>query len=355
MNKEKIRVLIVDDSALVRQSLQQILSADSSIEVIGTASDPYFAARVIAREAPDVITLDLQMPKMNGLTFLQKIMSQHPIPVVVISSLAKENSDIALKAWQAGAIDVIEKPIMRTKDFFEESGYRIIEAVKAASIANLKKIKQPWSARNESLNIRSQYQDHGHSIVPKTANKLVLIGASAGGTEVISNILSQLPVDCPPIVIVQHMPEQFTLAFSRRLDSLSKIKVKEAEKNDKLQFGYAYVAPGNSHITIKRNGWEFNIDTNQQPLYNRHRPSVDMLFNSAAEYEGKHFLGIILSGMGRDGVDGLLKLKKNGAITIAQNQESCIVFGMPQEAIRSDAATLTLSPPEIVQEIIKFK
>ncbi|MEA3444942.1 MAG: chemotaxis-specific protein-glutamate methyltransferase CheB [Bacteroidota bacterium] len=355
MSEQKIKVLIVDDSALVRQSLKRVFAQDTSIEVIGAASDPYFAARIIARDVPDVITLDLQMPRMNGLTFLQKIMSQRPIPVVVISSLAKENSDIAIKALDYGAIDVIEKPIMRTSEFFQTSSYKIIEAIKAAAIANIKIIKNNRLQHNDKLNIKSQYQDYGHTTIAKPANRIVLMGASAGGTEVVANILSQLPENCPPVVIVQHMPEQFTLAFSRRLDNMSRIKVKEAEMGDCLEYGNAYVAPGNSHVILKRKGLQFFIETTQQSLFNRHRPSVDVLFNSAAEHDGKFFLGIILSGMGRDGVDGLVKLKNNNALTIAQNRESCIVFGMPKEAIQADAVAKTLSPEKIVKEIVMFK
>ncbi|MCF8373483.1 MAG: chemotaxis response regulator protein-glutamate methylesterase [Bacteroidales bacterium] len=355
MSKEKIKVLIVDDSALVRQSLQKILEQEPSFDVIGTASDPYFAARIIARDAPDVITLDIQMPRMNGLTFLQKIMSQHPIPVVVISSLAKENSDIAIKAWQLGAIDVIEKPILKTKEFFEISSHNIIQAIKAASIANLKKIHSPKPHPEKGLEIKRQYEDVSHTTIHKIANKIVLLGASAGGTEVVAHILSLLPITCPPVVVVQHMPEQFTLAFSRRLDSLSNIKVKEAENGDRLEIGKAYIAPGSAHILLNRKSQEFFIQTNYGPLFNRHRPAVDVLFNSAAEFDGRYFMAAILSGMGRDGVDGLIKLKEKGAMTIAQNEESCIVYGMPKEAIRAEAVIKVLSPEEIVREIVKFR
>ena len=354
MNKKKIKVLIVDDSALIRQSLKKIFQNNPSIEIIGTASDPYYAARIISKEAPDVITLDIQMPKMNGITFLQKIMSQHPIPVVIISSLAKENSDIALKAWQLGAIDVIEKPLMHTKEFFENSSAKIIESVKAASIANLRKTKHLKSYNNDKLNIKKQYQDYSNTTITKAVDKIVLIGASAGGTEVIANILSQLPKNCPPIIIAQHMPEQFTLAYSRRLDSISQIKIKEAENGDKLEYGKAYVAKGNTHILIKRRGQEFYVETNQKPKHNLHRPSIDILFNSAVEFEGRYFLSIILSGMGRDGVRGVLKMRKKGAKTIAQNEESSIVFGMPKEAILVGAASKALFPDEIISEIINF-
>jgi two-component system chemotaxis response regulator CheB len=355
MKKEKIKVLIVDDSALVRQSLLKIIEEEPAFEVIGTASDPYFAARLIGRIAPDVITLDIQMPRMNGLTFLQKIMSQHPIPVVIISSLAKENSDMALKAWQYGAIEVIEKPMVNTKEFFERSGQVVIEAIKTASMANLKKINYNKLHHDKDIEIKQQYEDLSHTSVHKIASKVVLLGASTGGTEVVAHILSQLPVTCPPVVVVQHMPEQFTLAFSHRLDGLSAIKVKEAENGDRLEFGKAYIAPGNAHIMLNRKSQEFYIETNYGPLFNRHRPAVDVLFNSAAEFDGRHFMAAILSGMGRDGVDGLIKLKEKGALTIAQNEESCIVFGMPKEAIRANAVVKVLSPEEIIHEILKFR
>ena len=355
MKQRSIKVLIVDDSALVRQSLQKMLEQDPSIEVIGAASDPYFAARIIAREAPDVITLDIQMPKMNGLTFLQKIMTQHPIPVVVISTLAKENSDIALKAWQYGAIEVIEKPILKTREFFENSSRKICDAIKAASIANLKKksLKRitPIKQLDESI-----YADRNvSSAFPTDADKVVLIGASAGGTEVIANILSQLPKRSPPVVIVQHMPKQFTQAFANRLNDLSQLTVKEAQKGDRLAYGTAFVAPGNMHVLIKQTGQAFSIETNQGPPLNRHRPSVDMLFTSAQEYDAKHFLAAILSGMGRDGVEGLVGLKNNGVLTLAQNEESCIVYGMPKEAVKAGAACKILTPEEMVKEIMKFR
>jgi len=337
LKKPKIRVLIVDDSAVVRQALSEALSSDPEIEVIATAGDPFVAADRIAEEVPDVVTLDIEMPRMDGLTFLKKLMSQHPIPVVICSSLAEEGAPSALRALEYGAVEIIAKPRMGTKQFIEESRIALCEAVKAAAAAG------PGAARPGSMG-------RAHTVEPKltadavlapathamveTTEKVVVIGASTGGTEALKTLLETLPADTPGIVIVQHMPELFTRAFANRLDGLCSITVKEAETNDTVLRGRALIAPGNHHLLLKRSGARYYVEVKEGPLVCRHRPSVDVLFRSAARYAGQNVVGVILTGMGDDGARGMLEMKQAGAITIAQDEATCVVFGMPKEAIK---------------------
>jgi two-component system, chemotaxis family, protein-glutamate methylesterase/glutaminase len=330
----KIRVLIVDDSAVVRQTLAELLSGDPAIDVIGTAADPFAAAEKIESEVPDVITLDIEMPKMDGLTFLQKIMSQRPMPVVICSSLAIEGSESALKALDYGAVEIITKPKLGTKSFLEESRIRICDAVKAAYLTTVKKklsvenIIQPKLSADVVIT-----KVNSHAMV-ETTEKVVVVGASTGGTEALKTFLESLPLDSPAIVIVQHMPENFTSAFARRLDGICKISVKEAEDGDNLLRGRALIAPGNHHLLLKRSGARYFVEIKEGPLVSRHRPSVDVLFRSAARYAGKNAVAVIMTGMGDDGAKGMFELKEAGAFTIAQDEKTCIVFGMPHEAIK---------------------
>ncbi len=340
MDKKKIRVLIVDDSAVVRQNLTEIINSDSELEVMGTASDPFVAAKKIKQEIPDVITLDIEMPRMDGLTFLQKIMSQHPMPVVVISSLTGEGTETGFKALEYGAVEIITKPFLSTKEFIQESKIRICEAVKGAAHAKIKrKINKP-----QSIKVIPKYSadviippTSNHSMI-KTTEVVVAVGASTGGTEAITTFLKGLPADCPGIVIVQHMPEQFTKSFANRLNEICQITVKEAENGDSIIRGRALIAPGNFHTMVKRSGARYYTEVKSGPFVNRHRPSVDVLFRSTAKYAGANAIGIIMTGMGDDGAKGLLEMKQAGAKTIAQDQETSIVFGMPREAIKLEAA-----------------
>jgi len=309
------------------------------IEVIGTASDPYMAAQKIAQEAPDVITLDVEMPRMDGLTFLRKIMSQHPIPVVVISSLTEKGAATTLRALEYGAVEIITKPQMTTRKFFEDSKIRIIDAVKAASIAKTKRVNI-----SADMTVKPKYSADAvipkyssHSMI-KTTEKIIAIGASTGGTEAIREVLMALPSDCPGIVIVQHMPEQFTKSFANRLNELCRISVKEAENNDTVIRGQALIAPGNHHTILKRSGARYYVEVIEGELVNRHRPSVDVLFRSVAQFAGANAVGVILTGMGDDGAKGMLEMHEAGAYTIAQDEASCVVFGMPNEAIKLNAA-----------------
>jgi two-component system, chemotaxis family, protein-glutamate methylesterase/glutaminase len=331
---KKIKVLIVDDSAIVRQTLTEILSSDPAIEIMATAADPYAAARKINEEIPDVITLDVEMPRMDGITFLQKIMSQHPIPVVICSTLTTDGSATALKALEYGAIEIITKPKLGTKQFFEESKIRICDIVKAAAASKNK--------RNLATNIEVEPKLTADAVIPKvtskamiqTTEKVIIVGASTGGTEALKSFLEQFPIDCPGIVIVQHMPENFTTAFAKRLDGICKISVKEAQDGDSVLRGQALIAPGNKHMLLKRSGARYFVEIKDGPLVSRHRPSVDVLFRSAARYAGQNAIGVIMTGMGDDGAKGMLEMKETGSFNIAQDENTCVVFGMPHEAIK---------------------
>ncbi len=352
---KKIRVLIVDDSAVVRQTLSSILQSDPHIEVMGTASDPFYAAKKIQNEIPDVITLDVEMPRMDGLTFLKKIMSQHPIPVVVISSLTDRATETGMKALEYGAVEIITKPQMNTRQFIEESKIRICDAVKAAALARVRrKINPP------EISVQPRYTADAvipntpvHSMI-KTTEMVVAVGASTGGTDALETFLKAMPLDSPGIVIVQHMPENFTRSFADRLNNICNITVKEAANGDSVLRGQALIAPGNHHMLLKRSGARYYVEIKDGPLVNRHRPSVDVLFRSSARYAGKNAIGIIMTGMGNDGAQGLLEMKQAGAATIAQDESSCVVFGMPHEAIKLGAADKVLSLESIAPAMLKL-
>jgi two-component system chemotaxis response regulator CheB len=325
-------VLIVDDSAVVRQTLREVLSSDPEIEVIATAGDPFVAADRIAEQVPDVIMLDIEMPRMDGLTFLKKIMSQHPIPVVICSSLAGEGAQSTFRALEYGAVDIVTKPRLGARQFLEDSRVTLCEAVKAAAGAQVR-ILSPCHTVEPKLTADAILSPATHAMA-ETTEKVVVIGASTGGTEALKTLLEDLPADTPGIVIVQHMPELFTRAFANRLDGLCAITVKEAESNDTVIRGRALIAPGSHHLLLKRSGARYYVEIKDGPLVCRHRPSVDVLFRSAARYAGQNAVGVILTGMGDDGARGMLEMKQAGAVTIAQDEATCIVFGMPKEAIK---------------------
>ena len=354
MSCKKIKVLIVDDSALVRQVLKEIFQTDPGLEVLDTASDPYRAAQVIQTVLPDVITLDIEMPRMDGLTFLKKIMSQHPIPVVVISSLTTEGTETALKALEYGAVDIITKPHLATRQFYEESKILLCDAVRAAAMSKGRQ------KRSSSIHVPPKYSADAVIASPvkssmiKTTEIVVAVGASTGGTEALSVFLKALPSDCPGIVVVQHMPEMFTRSFANRLNDQCKINVKEAENGDSILRGHALIAPGNKHTLVKRSGARYYVQVTDGPLVNRHRPAVDVLFRSIAQYAGKNAIGIIMTGMGDDGARGMAEMKEAGALTIAQDEKSCVVFGMPKEAIKLDAVDKILPLEEIAPFIRKY-
>jgi two-component system chemotaxis response regulator CheB len=349
-----VRVLIIDDSASVRQTMTDILRSDPEIEVIGTATDPYAAARRLAKDVPDVITLDVEMPRMDGITFLRKLMAQHPIPVVMCSSLTEKGSATLMQALEAGAVDVILKPRMDTRQFLLDASVRICDAVKAAARANLSRIPHRAPPPEKlSADVMLPPPVNKTKAMARTTETVICIGASTGGTESLKVVLEALPVDTPGIVIVQHMPEKFTEAFASRLNGLCQVEVKEAADGDVVLRGRVLIAPGNKHTLLRRSGARYFVEVKDGPLVCRHRPSVDVLFRSAAQYAGSNAVGIIMTGMGDDGARGLLEMHTAGAWTIAQDEATSVVFGMPREAIERGAADkvvpLDLIAPQIIQ------
>jgi len=357
--ERKIRVLIVDDSASVRQSLADILSSDPDIEVIGTASDPFAAARRMQDEIPDVITLDVEMPRMDGIAFLRRIMAQRPIPVVMCSSLTEEGSDTLMQALEAGAVDVIQKPRVDVAQFLHESKVRICDTVKAAARARIRRgpgrpADRPRGPEKKlTADVILPAATAGQAMA-RTTETVVCIGASTGGTESLRVVLEALPANSPGIVIVQHMPEKFTAAFARRLDGLCDVEVKEAEDGDTVLRGRVLIAPGDKHMLLQRSGARYHVAVKDGPLVSRHRPSVDVLFRSAARFAGANAVGIIMTGMGDDGAKGLSEMKQAGAFTIAQDEATSIVFGMPKEAIALGAAATVLPLEALSREIVRI-
>ncbi len=352
MTERRIRVLVVDDSALVRQTLSEVLSTDPAIEVIGTAADPFVAAEKISEQVPDVITLDIEMPRMDGLTFLQKIMAQHPIPVIICSSLAEQGAQSTLKALEYGAVDIIAKPRMGSKQFIEDSRILLCQSVKAAAGARLRPFT-PGRRVEPKLTADAVLPRATRAMI-ETTEKVVVIGASTGGTEALRELLEALPADTPGIMIVQHMPEMFTRAFANRLDGLCSITVKEAQNNDTVLRGRALIAPGNHHMLLKRSGARYYVEIKDGPLVCRHRPSVDVLFRSAARYAGPNAVAVIMTGMGDDGANGMLEMKQAGAVTVAQDEATCVVFGMPHEAIKRGAVDKVMPLQAIARAVMTY-
>ncbi|WP_029894650.1 protein-glutamate methylesterase/protein-glutamine glutaminase [Desulfohalovibrio reitneri] len=348
-----IRVMVVDDSALVRQTLSDIFSSDPDIEVMAAASDPYAAVKKMESALPDVLTLDIEMPRMDGLTFLRKIMSQNPIPVIICSTLAGEGSEGWVKAMEYGAVDVITKPKVGTRKFFEESRIRICDAVKAAASAKLNRLKPRKAVAVEPNLSADAVLPKGRLREIKTTETVVAVGASTGGTEALRVFLEAMPENAPGIVIVQHMPEMFTAAFSQRLNTICRITVREAVNNDTILRGQALIAPGNKHMLVKRSGARSYVEVKEGPLVRRHRPSVDVLFRSAARYLGKNAVGVIMTGMGDDGAQGMLEMRQAGAFTIAQDEATCVVYGMPGEAVKLGGVEKILPLERIPLEVVR--
>lgn len=354
MSKKQLKVLVVDDSAVVRQTMQEILLEDPAIAEVSCCSDPFSAAERMKTFIPDVITLDVEMPKMDGITFLKKIMMQHPIPVVMCSSLTEHNSDTALRALEYGAVDIIQKPRMGTKAFIEESKILICDSVKAAASVEVRKISGKKMEVQPKLTADVMLSANKNHAMIKTTEKVILVGASTGGTEALSVFLQGLPADCPGVVIVQHMPENFTLSFANRLDSLCKVSVKQADFGDTVLPGRVLLAPGNKHLLIKRSGARYYVETKDGPLVSRHRPSVDVLFRSGARYVGKNAVGVILTGMGDDGARGMSEMKEAGAYNIAQDEKTSVVFGMPKMAIEHGGVDQILPLQDISAAVIRY-
>lgn len=345
MITKKIKVLITDDSAVVRKMISTYLGRYDDIEIVGTAVDPYDARDKIVQLKPDVLTLDIEMPKMDGISFLQKLMTHHPIPTIMVSSLTQEGSKATLRALEAGAVDFVGKPsassIGSTAEFIED----LHQKVMAASLSNVKRhriVSKPVQKIGSTA--ASAAAAAMAAVSPFTATTsggsktLIAIGASTGGTEALKEVLIRMPKNSPGIVIVQHMPELFTKYFAERLNGLSELEVIEARDGMPVKPGTALLAPGNFHMEVKKTGTSYNVHINQQPLVNRHRPSVEVLFNSVAKWACPDAIGVIMTGMGGDGAQGMVNMRNAGAKTIAQNQESCVVFGMPKEAIRLGGA-----------------
>src|SRR3954465_5099008 len=324
----KIKVLIVDDSALIRSVMSEIIGSQSDMEVVGVAPDPLVARELIKQTNPDVLTLDVEMPKMDGLDFLEKLMRLRPMPVVMVSSLTERGSEITMRALELGAVDFVTKPKISIQSGMREYTELIADKIRAASKARIKPRVLPAAGKGA-----------GPAQLPALRNpltsseKLIIIGASTGGTEAIREFLMQMPSDCPGILITQHMPEGFTTSFARRLDTLCKIAVREAAGGERVLPGHAYIAPGHSHLLLARSGANYMTKIEQSEPVNRHRPSVDVLFRSAAQAAGKNAVGVILTGMGKDGAAGMLEMKTAGAYNFAQDEATCVVFGMPREAI----------------------
>lgn len=338
----KLKVLVVDDSALIRTILKEIINQSGDMEVVGTAADPYIARDKIRALNPDVITLDIEMPNMDGLEFLEKLMRLRPMPVLMVSTLTQLGSDATLRALELGAVDCIAKPKLDVKSGLENYAEEICEKIRAAAQANIHVGPKAFKRLGPL---------HEKPVVDITKT-IIAIGASTGGTEAIKEVLMQMPTDCPPVVVVQHMPEGFTKSYAARLDSLCQISVKEAEDGDIILPGNAYLAPGGSHLTISRSSKHYLCRIHQEAPVNHHRPSVDVLFESVAKHAKEHAIGMILTGMGKDGASGLKQLHNLGCKTFAQDKSSCVVYGMPKEAIERGAADEVVTLDSMAQRLL---
>lgn len=339
-----IKVLIIDDSAIVRKILSQELSRFPDIEVVGTAPNPFVGRDKILQLLPDVVTLDIEMPRMDGLTFLRKLMKYYPLPVIVVSALTQKGGTMTIEAFEIGAVEVVPKPggSYHVGDLSEE----LAKKIRTASKANLKAIRSMAFPEVEMLVEMEALE--------RTSHKVIAIGASTGGTEALKRILSKMPADAPGIVVVQHMPANFTTAFARRLDSICAMKVSEARDNDSVTPGTVLVAPGNYHMVFRRSGARYYVEVKSGPMVNHQRPSVDILFKSTARYAGSNSIGVILTGMGADGAAGLLEMRLAGAQTVAQDEQSCVVYGMPKEAMKIGAAEREISLSRMAEEIVRM-
>jgi len=360
MRSGRIKAMVVDDSAVVRQVVGGLLQADPAIELLGTYSDPLFAMRAMEQQWPDVIVLDVEMPRMDGITFLRQIMGKRPTPVVICSTLTTKGAPTTLEALQAGAFEIVEKPTTGLKDHLQSSGQHLVNTVKAAAGANMtalsRRVAAPAVARpaapsalpaggagapasiGQTVTAASLLGMPAQRAMVETTERIVAIGTSTGGTQALEVLLGRLPLNCPGVVVVQHMPEQFTQAFAARLDSVCEIRVKQAEDGDRVLPGQALIAPGGRHLQVRRQGAYYYAVIKDGPPVSRHRPSVNVLFTSVAQCAGRNATGIIMTGMGDDGARGLLEMHQAGAITYAQDEASCVVFGMPKEAIKLGAA-----------------
>ena len=355
----KIKVLIVDDSAVVRQVAKEVLDADPGIAVIAVASDPLIALERMKQGWPDVIVLDIEMPRMDGLTFLRKIMAEHPTPVVICSTLTDKGAETTLEALAAGAVNIITKPKLGLKQFLQDSSNDIVAAVRAAAHANVRRLAGLAAASSAKppspkFSADAVLASAAPRAMARTTDAVIAIGTSTGGTQALEAVLTMLPAVCTGIVIVQHMPEKFTALFAERLNSICAMEVREAKNGDRVIPGLALIAPGGRHMMLRRSGAQYQVEVTDGPLVNRHKPSVDVLFRSVAQAAGRNALGIIMTGMGDDGARGMLEMRQAGASTIAEDESTCVVFGMPKEAIKLGGVDKVVPLNLIPREIIGF-
>jgi len=341
--KEEIRVFIVDDSAVVRQVLTKVLNNIAGITVIGSAPDPIFALAKLEKNWPDVIVLDIEMPRMDGVTFLKKLMKEHPIPVVICSTLTTKGAEVTMHAMSAGAVDIITKPTINLKNFLQESETLMGHAIKGAAQAKIKNIGES--------KLKPVIIDKPITAMAETTDRVIAIGTSTGGTQALEAVLTRLPKTSPGIVVVQHMPEAFTAAFAQRLNSVCEVTVKEAQNNDRVMPGLVFIAPGGKHLLLRRSGAQYRVEVKDGPLVTRHKPSVNVLFRSVATAAGNNAIGIIMTGMGDDGAKGLKELHDTGALTIGQDEDSCVVYGMPKEALKAGGVDAEI-PLDKIPELI---
>lgn len=346
-----IKVLIVDDSAVVRSVLTDVLQRCRDIEVVAAVADPIFAMKRMEQVWPDVIVLDIEMPRMDGLTFLRKIMAERPTPVVICSTLTENGAETTFQAMSAGAVSIITKPKLGLRDFLEDSSNDVVDAVRAAARARMANIRSSQPSTVSS--VRSSVAPRLIEMPMSTTQKVVAIGTSTGGTQALERIFTAMPAVCPGIVVVQHMPEKFTAMFAQRLNSLCRIEVREAQAGDRVLPGLALIAPGGRHMTLKKSGAHYTVQIMDGPPVNRHKPSVDVLFRSVASSAGVNAAGFILTGMGDDGARGLLAMRNAGSYTVAQDEESCVVFGMPKEAIAMNAVDRIIPLSQVADEIVR--
>lgn len=351
-----IKVLVIDDSAIVRQVLSGIINEASGMEVMDTAQDPIFALKKLEKIRPDVITLDVEMPRMDGLSFLEKLMKENPIPVVMCSTLTQKSSETSVRALHLGAVEIVAKPTMNLKSELQEQKKMIVDAIRAAAKARLDRLKPPSTRARPKLNVAEKLS--ADVILPKKSvnlsapsSKLIAIGASTGGTQALEYVLTALNRDIPGVVVVQHMPEAFTESFAIRLNSVSQVYVKQAEDGDMVETGKVLIAPGGKHMVVKNRSGKLFVQIKQGPLVSRHRPSVDVLFRSVAQSAARQSLGIIMTGMGDDGAKGMKEMFDSGAFTVAQDENSCVIFGMPAVAIEHGGVK-KISPLQELSQLI---
>ncbi|AFL72389.1 protein-glutamate methylesterase/protein-glutamine glutaminase [Thiocystis violascens] len=355
-----VKVFIVDDSAVVRQVLTEQLNAIGGIQVIGSARDPIFAQKMLEKEWPDVIVLDIEMPRMDGITFLRQLMKERPTPVIICSTLTERGAEVTMQAMNAGAVDIIAKPKIGLRQFLEESKTLLGDAIKGASHARMDKLGSARrlapagaSAAAPKLTAEAVVAERGFKPLAETTDRVVAIGTSTGGTQALEYVLTRLPRTAPGIVVVQHMPGQFTAAFAARLNGLCGIEVREARNGDRVIAGLALIAPGTDHLLLRRSGAQYRVEVKNGPLVSRHRPSVDVLFRSTAQSAGPNAVGIIMTGMGDDGARGMLEMHEAGAFTVAQDELTCIVYGMPKEAVKLGGVDAVVGLPRIPEMIVQ--